>query len=163
MIKAKELREMRPQVRYQDGLHITLEVVYASLYEEAHNQGIPAAFYYDKISHNLLGTDVEDCLVLYHPDHLKDYYKVAIRIKHQGNYAFVTVNDFGKSTSMGNEGSKEYLKETFRQKGNTAEKVGAAIGSGLRRLVKGGSNRQKLEEETNWYTMVTDIFDRIIA
>jgi len=163
MIKEKDLREMRPQVRYKDGQGVTLETVCMAIQHEAQENGIPIAFAKDQIKYGgLIGGGTDDCIVLYHPEHQKDYFNLAIRVKHQGNYAFVTVNDFGKSTLLGNEGSKEYLKEKLKH-GRGEEKVGALIGAGIRRIAKGGSNKQKLEDEQNWYTVVADIFDDIVS
>ncbi len=163
MIKEKDLREMRPSVRYADGNDITLKTVQDAIQHSAQQHGIPVDFYADEVKYGgLIGGGTEECIVLYHPEHQKDYFKLAIRIKRQGNYAFVTVQDFGTSTLMGNEGSKEHLKETFKH-GTGAEKVGALIGSGLRKIVKGGANKQKLEAEQMWYSVVTDIFDEIIS
>ena len=31
---------------------------------------------------------------MYHPEHERDYFKFCIRVKRQGTYAFVTINDF---------------------------------------------------------------------
>ena len=47
--------------------------------------------------------------------------------------------------------------------GSDAERLGALIGAGIRRVAKGGHNSQKLEEEKNWYSMVSDVFDEIIS
>lgn len=163
MIKEKDLREMRPQVRYKDGTGITLQTVKDAITDACRANGIPVAFTSDEVKYGgLIGGSTEPCLVLYHPEHAKDYFRVCIRVKHQGNYAFVQVNDFGSSTLMGNEGSKEMLKDTFKQ-GTGAEKVGALIGTGLRFIVKGGTNKQKLEEEQNWYAIISDIFDEIVS
>jgi len=163
MIKEKDLREMRPAVRYQNGQDITLKTVQEALQHCAQQHGIPVAFYADEIKYGgLIGGSVGECIVLYHPEHEKDYFKVAIRVTHQGNYALVSVNDFGTSKLMGNEGSKEYLKDTLRH-GSGAEKAGALIGAGIRMMVKGGSNKQKLEEEQMWYGIVIDIFDEIVS
>ena len=163
MINEKELREMRPTVRYKDGQGLTLQTVQEALQHCAQQNGIMVSFCADQIKYGgLIGGSVEDCLVLYHPAHQKDYFNVAIRIKRQGNYAFVSINDFGKSTLMGNEGSKQYLKNTFKH-GTGAEKFGALVGAGLRRMVKGGSNKMALEEEQMWYQVVSDIFDEIVS
>ena len=163
MIKEKELREMRQPVRYSNAQGITLKTIQEALQHAAQQHGIPVAFYDDQIKFGgLIGGTVEDCIVLYHPNHQKDYFKVAIKLTRQGNFALVTVNDFGTSTLMGNEGSKQHLKDTFKH-GSGAEKVGALIGTGLRMMVKGGANKQKLEEEQMWYAAVTDIFDEIVS
>ena len=163
MIKEKDLREMRPQVRYKDGQGITLQTVQEAVRACARENGIPVAFRPDQIKYGgLIGGSVVDCIVLYHPEHEKDYFSAAIQVKHQGNYTFVTVNDFGTSRLLGNEGCHAYLMEQLKH-GSGAEKVGALVGAGLRRLVKGGRDSQKLEEEQNWYSMVSDLFDEIIS
>lgn len=163
MIKEKDLREMRPNVRYADGQNITLGTLQTVLQNAANENGIDVAFYTDEVKcGGLIGGSVEPCLVLYHPQHEKDYFKLCIRVKHQGNYAFVSVHDFGVSTQMGNEGSKENLKNIMKS-GSGAEKAGALLGAGLRLMFKGGANKQKLEEEQMWYTVVSDIFDQLLS
>lgn len=163
MIKADELREFRPTVRYANGDGINLGTVYQAINDCAMNMGIPVAFKSDQVkSGGLFNSVVEDCLVLYHPQHEKDYYNFCIRVSHQGNIAFVSVNDFGNSRLEGNAGSKAYLKDTMRN-GSGAEKVGALIGAGARRLIKGGANKQKMEQEQQYYACLVDIFDQIIS
>lgn len=163
MIKEKELREMRPQVRFKDGQGITLQTVQNALQDCAQANNIPVAFKADQIKFGgMIGGSVVDCIVLYHPEHENDYFKIAIQVRHQGNYAFVLVNDFGTSRLLGNEGSHDFLMQTLKN-GSGSEKVGALIGAGIRRMVKGGRNSQKLDEERNWYAMVSDIFDEIIS
>lgn len=168
MIKEKELREMRPQVRFKDGADLTLETLQAAIQDHADNYGIPVAFYTDQIKYGgLIGGTVTDCIVLYHPEHEKDYFKLAIQIKHQGSYAFLSVHDFGSSKLMDNQASHDFMVSTIKnswhdKNSNGSEAVGAVIGAGLRRIVKGGRNNQKLEEEQNWYTMISDIFDDLL-
>ena len=166
MIKEKELREMRPRVRYQNGASIMLKTIQNALQDYFDEAAIPVAFYADQIKYGgFIGGSTEDCIVLYHPQHENDYYKVAITVNHQGKYAFVSVNDFGSSRQLGNQGSVEYLKETLKF-GNgvtTSEKVGALIGAGARRLIMGGVNKQKLQEEQDWYQFVMEAFDEIVA
>ena len=45
MIKADELREFRPVVRYRDGSEITLQAVQNALEAAANSIGIPVAFF----------------------------------------------------------------------------------------------------------------------
>ena len=163
MIKEKELREMRPQVRYRNGKDITLEVIKEALKNAADDAGVPVGFREDVVlTGGLLSGTGENCLVLFHPEHPKDYFNICVRVKYQGNYAFVTVNDFGVSRLLGNKGSHDYLMETLKH-GKNSERVGALIGSGMRRLVRGAHNNQKLEEEQMWYTIISDIFDDIVS
>lgn len=169
MIKEKELRDALPQVRFKDGSNITLSAVQASLQGCAESNGVPVAFRYDQIKFGgIIGGSTLDCLVLYHPDHEKDYFKFAIQLIHQGNYAFLSVFEFGTSRLMDNQASHDYmvsaLKKSWNDKdSNGAEAVGAVLGAGIRRIVKGGRNNQKMYEEQNWYAMVADLFDEIIT
>lgn len=143
MIKEKDLREMRPQVRYKDGQSITLQTVQNAIRDCAQANGIPVAFKADQIKYGgLIGGSVVDCIVLYHPEHEKDYFNLAIQVKHQGNYAFISVNDFGTSKLLGNEGSHEFLMDTLKH-GSGSEKVGALVGAGIRRMVKGGAQHSE--------------------
>lgn len=164
MIREKDLREFRPRVRYEDrDGSVTLQDLQNSLEEYFQNACIPIAFRNDVIKFGgPIGGFTQDCLVIYHPDHEKDYYSIAAHIKRQGIYTFVTLNDFGASRLLGNQGSAEFLKETLAN-GDGAEKVGALIGAGIRRLVKGGVDRRKLEDEQDWYSFLTEAFDEIVA
>jgi len=168
MIKEKELREMRPQARFKDGSDLTLETLQDAIQNLADHYGIPTAFHKDQIKYGgLIGGTVADCLVLYHPSHEKDYFQFAIQIKHQGSYAFLSVHDFGSSKLMDNQASHDLMVSTVKnswkdKNSNGTEAVGVVIGAGLRRIVKGGRNNLKLEEEQNWYSMISDIFDELI-
>lgn len=73
MIKADELREFRPVVRYRDGSAITLRTVQDAIKDCAQGMGIPVAFYNDQVkSGGLFNKTIEDCIVLYHPEHQKN-------------------------------------------------------------------------------------------
>lgn len=167
MLKEKELTQSRDQVRIPNGQNITLNDVKVALKNEADANGVPIAFASDQIKFGgLIGGSTEDCLVVYHPEHQKDYFNSAVRLKHQGNYAFLTVYDFGTSRLLGNAASAEFTKEKLKATlhgGSVSEAIGAAIGGGLRRLIKGGANKSKIEEEQNWYLMLDDMFDNIFA
>lgn len=160
MIKADELREFRPQVRYQNGEGITLSTVQEAIKDCAMKMGIPVAFRGDQVkSGGFFNSSVEDCLVMYHPEHEKDYFKFCIRVKHQGMYAFVMINDFGQSKQMKKANTAEFMKQD-RKGQSMSYKVGSMIGQGLRTL---GKSSQKLEEENMYYQCVFDIFDEIVS
>jgi len=160
MIKGDDLREFRPQVRYQNGDGITLETVTEAIKESAMNMGIPVSFRNDQVkSGGLFNGVVEECVVLYHPEHESDFFKFCIRVKRQGKYAFVYVNDFGKSKQIAKANTAEFMKNDRAGK-ELSYKVGSLIGQGLRTL---GRNQNKLEEENNYYQCIFDIFDEIVA
>ncbi|HBV43279.1 MAG TPA: hypothetical protein DEF14_02690, partial [Ruminococcaceae bacterium] len=86
MIKIEDLREFRPVYRYEDGEYVTLDTVRAVIAEAAQEAGVSVDFYSDQVkSGGLFNKSVEDCLVMYNPEHKNDYYLICIRVQHQGN------------------------------------------------------------------------------
>ncbi len=159
MIKADELREFRPQVRYQNGEAITLSTVQDAVKDCAMKMGIPVAFRSDQVkSGGLFNSSVEDCIVMYHPEHERDYFKFCIRVKRQGTYAFVTINDFGQSKQMNKAGYAESYRQDRKGK-DLSYKAFSMIGQGVMTL---GRSKAKLEEEEMYYQCVFDIFDEIV-
>ena len=147
VIKEKELQEFRPQIRYPDGQDITLQAIQSLLQGEAQRAGIPIAFRLDQVRGGLFG-GAEDCLVLYHPEHQKDYFSVAVRIKRQGNYA--------------KEGIHYRGYNPLENAAAGAAIVGAGI-AGVRHLIKGKSDKEKMEAEQQWYTIICDMLDTVIS
>lgn len=170
MIKEKEIYEVRPQVRIKDGAGIDLQRVQELIQKVADENGVPVAFYNDQIKFGgLIGGAVLDCLALHHPEHERDYSKLAILIKHQGNYTFISIYGFGESRLLGNQASHDYMVSAVKKGWKShddmdfAKAAGAVLGAGVRRIVKGGRNNQKLEDEQNWYAMVGDILDEVFV
>lgn len=131
MIKADELREFRPVVRYRDGNQITLQTVQEAIKDCAQGMGIPVAFYTDQVkSGGMFNKTIEDCIVLYHPEHQYDYFKICVRVSHQGSYAFVSAMDFGTSKQMKKAGQAEAYRADRKGK-SMSYKVGSMIGQGL--------------------------------
>jgi len=123
--------------------------------QEANKHGIPVAFCNDEVKcGKLIGGYKENCLVIYHPVQKEDYYKTAIRIKHQGNYAFIKVHDFGKSKLLGHKTNvKEFAK--------TWSVVDLAV-AGVSKFKTLGKDQRDVEEEQNWYAMVSDVLSAIL-
>lgn len=160
MIKADNLREFRPTVRYKDGNGITLQTVQEAIHHCAQNMGIPVAFRADQVkSGGLFNSSVDDCIVMYHPEHPNDYFNFCVRVSKQGTYAFVAINDFGQSKQMNKANTADFMKNDRKGK-DMSYKIGSMIGQGLRTL---GNSKQKLEEENNYYQCIFDIFDEIVS
>ena len=160
MIKVDALREFRPAVCYEDGNGISLEVVQEAIRNKAQSMNLPVAFYNDQVkSGSLFNSRVEDCAVLYHPEHRNDYFSFCIRVTHQGSYAFVSINDFGQSKQIDKEDRAEWAKQDRKGKA-VSYKIGSMIGEGIANI---GKNKQKLEEERMYYHCVRNIFDEIIV
>lgn len=160
MIKADYLREFRPTIRYNDGYDITLQIVQEALEDSAQKKGVPVAFYNDQIkSGGLFNSSVEDCIVMYHPEHKNDYFKFCIRVTVQGSYAFISVNDFGQSKQMSKAGYAENYKAD-RQGKSMSYKIGSMVGQSIMTI---GKSKHKLEEEQMYYECISDIFDEVIS
>lgn len=160
MIKDTELREFRPTVRYQNGENITLMTVQDAIKDCAMKMGIPVAFSNEQVkSGGLFNSSVEDCLVMYHPEHERDYFRFCIRVKRQGSYAFVSINDFGQSKQMNKAGRTEAYQND-RQGKELSYKIGSMVGQAITTM---GKSKAKLEEEQNYYQCIFDIFDEIVS
>ena len=160
MIKVDELREFRPGVRYKDGDGITLQSIQTVLQEEAQNMEVPVTFRSDEVkSGGFLNSSFENCLVMYHPEHPDDYFKICIRVAHQGNYAFVSINDFGQSKQVGKANRAEFAKQD-RQGKTMSYKVGSMLSQGIMNI---GMNKQKLEEEQMYYSCLWDLLDEVFS
>ena len=160
MIKADNLRNFRPTVKYKDGRDITLKVIQNAIKDAAKEIGIPVTFYTDQVkSGGFFSADYEDCLVMYHPEHEYDYFKFCIRVSYQGTYAFVSVCDFGQSAQLAKVERAEFAKQDRKGK-SMSYKVGSMIGQGLANI---GKSKQKLEEEQMYYQCVMDLFDELLA
>ena len=173
MIKQEELREFRPVYRYAEGGDITLQTIQNAIKETAAKYGVPVAFSADQIkSGGLFNKTIDDCIVLYHPDHAKDYYRIAISIKRQGTIAFVHANDFGESKNLkkleARGQSKEAFKGAMRADASSmsvgADSYGAQLlKSGFKALVSLGGSKAKQEEENTYYSALMMILDEVIC
>lgn len=158
MIKGDELREFRPVVRYPNGSGIALQNVQNAIEVYAERMGIPVAFYSDRVKFGgLFNSSVEDCIVMYHPEHQNDYFKFCIRVNYQGTYAFVSINDFGQSKQMNKSNRATAYKEDRKGK-SLSYKAGSMMGQAITTF---GKSKQKLEEESRYYQCIFDIFDEV--
>lgn len=175
MIKADDLLENRPPVRYANA-KITLEVIQRAVKDVANRDGIPVAFKRDEVkSGGFLNSTVEDCLVVYHPEHEKDYYGFCFRLSKQGVYTFVSVNYCGESKQL----QKAAMKESFAQM-NRAERMsnrllgvdassdpnrmGAQVGRRIAQFaMTRGVNKQKMEQEQMYYACMDSILDELLV
>lgn len=157
MIKEKELRDYKT-VRFQEGKDITLTAVQTAIKDCADKYGISLAFAYDEIKHGGMFGDKEDCLVMYNPNHVKDYIKFCIRIKKQGQYAFIYVSEFGLSKNGAKNGGAEGLKAGLATEFGVGGLIAGQVIGGMFK-----AKRSAVEEETMFYACVGDILDEIVS
>lgn len=167
MIKEDELQDYMPELRIQNGNGITLSVIQKAIQDCADKYGIPVAFCNEQIkAGGLFKSKVDDCIVVYHPEHMKDYFKYVIKITNQGTYAFVSVREYGESKQLNKayrrelskQGVKNYIKGNPDDYNATGKAIGQAIGGFIGSL---GKNKQKLEEEERYYKCLDDIFSEV--
>ena len=134
--------EWIPQVRVTNGDNVNLVAIREAIQNGADEIGIPVAFREEQIKvGGFLNRELEDILVMYNPEHARDYRNFVIRIQHRGNYAFVYVYNMG--------GSKNYMNSQTMKKGGL-----------LRKAL--GVDKKMLEEE-QYYQMLADVLMNILS
>lgn len=132
------------RVRFPNGEGVNLMNVKEMLQEECDSNGIPAAFRDGTLkTGSIFSKQEEDVLVLYNPEHAVDYLNFLIRITHQGKYAFMDVFKVGSSTN--------YLHDN--------QASDSAVFGFINKL---SGHSQKLQEEENYYTILSDCLANII-
>lgn len=173
MLKEKDLQELQPQKQLKGTQGMTLSDFQNKLKACASENEIPIAFAWDQVKYGgLLGSAV-DCLVVYHPEHQKDYFSIAVTMRTQGNYCSISTSTFGTSKLMKADAMRKAVLSTAKEGWNNAGTgdlnilnhaasgaafVGAGI-VGLRHLVKGNSDKLKMEEEQQWYSIICDLIN----
>lgn len=134
------------RIRFPDGNGVNLVNLQERLQDECDSNGIPVAFRSDVLkTGGLFNKQTEEVLVLYNTQHPTDYLQFLIRITHQGKYAFMDVFKVGSS--------KNFRNYNKAQGGSVMQ----SIFNGL-----SGTN-QKMQEEENFYTILSDCFENVIS
>ena len=172
VIKAKDMRELQKPCMYKNGNEITLEIIAKAIAAEAEEICIPVAFEYGRINNGgALLKELLDCLIVFHPDHKKDYYNLAISLRRQGNATIVYANDFGISKNSKKLAHKENAKsqvsggwkQYWEPKNNSSTLVNGLIGGAIGAIQGFGGSKAKQEEENMYYTILLDIIKRVIS
>ena len=172
IINAKELRELRTPCQYMEGSNVTLESIKSAINERAIKYNLPVAFENAKINHgNLLMKELLDCIVIYHPEHKKDYFNIAISIRRQGTMAFVYANDFGTSKNMKKLEAKSSAKSSVKGgwstwmtpgSGRSGDLVHGLVGGAVGAVKGFGGSRAKQQEESAYYAAVREILNEVL-
>lgn len=138
--------EWIPQVRFPDGNNVNLRTVREAIQNEADENGIPVAFREDTLkSGGLFNKQVEDILVMYHPEHAGDYLTFVIRVQHMGKYAFMHVYNMG--------GSKNFRDANAAAGGSTFKQITGLL----------GGRNAKLQAEEQYYTILADVLANCVG
>lgn len=174
MIKEKELEKFRNTIRYPQGEGITLQYIQNLIKTKASEYQLEVDFYYDQITSGLLGTvvskvagsNMQDCIVLFHPAHKKDYTKIVFAVGHQGTMAFVETYAYGMSKNFSKlnrrSAAGKDLKETiFNMDPNASAKaMGRLVANGLLSL---GGSKAKMQQEEYWYGGIMQVINETIS
>lgn len=160
MLKKKDLDPMRPRTRYPQGENLTLVRLQERIEECASRYGVPIAFYGEELRDGgLINNSTDACLCAYHPEHQDDYHGYCITLDKQGTYAFVSVYTFGRS-KQGVQLAKDEAARANRKGASLTYKAGSLAAQGVRALMR---DNKKVEEEKNYYLMMSDVFDEVIG
>lgn len=160
MIKIDELSKFLPTFRYTGAENVDFQVIIDNIKEEAQRHTVPVEFYNDQVkSGGIFNREIEDCIVIYHPEHKTDYYNFCIRLKKVGSIVQIQTDVFGSSVQMDKFARSEWAKED-REGKSVSYKIGSMIGSGLRNM---GKNKQKLEEEELYYDILRAVLKEAIG
>ncbi len=136
-----------PGVRIAHGENVNLSAVRDAIQEQCDENGIPVEFRDDQLKiGGLFSKEREDILIMYHPQHATDYLHFAIRVVHQGKYAFVNVFNLGGSVNYGNDNAA--AEGGFF---GTVRKIGNAV----------SGHQAKLEAEEQYYAILKDCLNNI--
>jgi len=120
LISASQLRELHPIYCYHPkGDTVTFASLKRLLKQTAKVSGVPVAFAFDEIkSENSGVVTVEDCLIVYHPEHRHDYINIVFRIRREGDTAYISKNEYGTSQCLSdvdnrNEKEREAEKQYY--------------------------------------------------
>lgn len=159
IIKEGDLQELREAIQYRDGNGISLNRLKRDIASCAENMGIPVTFEIGQVKvGGFLKSELEDCLVFYHPDHEKDYYKVCIRLMWIGRSCKISFYSFGESKQM----KKMYLYNQAVQGG--IDNGGGQLASRIMgSLLVPGINKRKAEEEQMYYDLILELIDNVFV
>lgn len=89
-IKEKDILTVLENYRVNDD-SITLSDLALYLNNKATEVGIPVAFAEDSLVYgNIFSSKSEPCFVMYHPEHVYDYMRVAVSLRTPGNYSIIS-------------------------------------------------------------------------
>jgi len=102
MIDISHLHKLYPVHCYSPkGDTVSFEAIRDLVGKTARDFGVPISLFLDEIRTEDNGAIViEDCLVVYHPEHRYDYFSIVFRIRRENESAFIQKNLYGKSLRL---------------------------------------------------------------
>lgn len=157
IVKESELQEARDPIHYGDASDVTLQRLKDDLTDCAHKMGLPIFLELGQVKGgSIWKPEMEDCLILYNPEHEKDYYKFCIRLVHIGVSGKVWFYSFGSSKQM----NKLNLFQQARD-GAVKNGGGEIMANVMASLFTPGLSKKKLENEGMYYDLVLKLFENV--
>ncbi len=151
--KLVEASELITNIRVSNAENVTIDGIRNALVNESQSSGLLVSTEIDQVkSGGMFNKSVEDCLVLSHPQHQKDYFKIVVLYNKQGNVGYVRFYTLGESVQF----KKNYIAETCkadREGQSLMYKLGSKIGEGFSTL---GRDKLKFQSEMDYYLSLRD-------
>lgn len=148
MLKEKHLND--DISKFKTGIVCTQEEAEARIERICMDNEIPVEIEYDTLKVGGFFNSRElDCLVISHPDHQRDYFKIVVVL---GGYEVILAST-GTSKQMKKQAIAEANKQ-WRQGRSTSEKIGNMIGGAIWLI---GKSKSKLELEQAYYDALLEV------
>lgn len=151
LINPNRLKISQQGVVYTDGEPITLQLIESKLAYLAMERRLQIAFkngYYDN------RRQFVDCLVVYHPAHLFDYFNFVVEIKQEGDAVNIFLYTYGKGKQSFKHNARNSMWNDFGR-GNLSSAAIALVASL-------GYNKIKYAIESRYYSDLEQIFDELV-
>lgn len=162
MIKEKDLIKGTTIVVH-DGAEITLDYFETIIGEDAAEKSIPVAFERDQVKlGSFIGGSLENCLIVYHPEHRQDYLFFVLRLKQMGSDAYIYINKAGNSKMLNKVVAAQARQEAREERRGMPikERIGTAVIDGLIYGFSGiGASESLYETENLWYEAIAGIIN----
>jgi len=156
MIKSSALKKVRLYTFCKDSTDINQQSLHATLERKALENQVPVVIDNEQIKFGgAISPNVVDCLVLYHPEHPKDFFRHVISLNQQEDEVHVSVNYYGRSKQTGKDAWVEEAKGSLR-KGDT----GKALLKGIMAL---GKSNNKMQNEYDYYYDIREVINGVLT
>lgn len=165
MLNGNRLKKVK-QVMIYDGGNTTNQSIASQIGPILREYGMPAQFLREELQFGgLIKSQPRECMVLFHPEHMKTYYYYVFVASVQGAISFVDIYVGGYSELGTMTATQNIVQGGGYSSLNTASK-GFLIGTMLRGVRNGSlfkNNSDAYAEEQNWYSVVSSVIESVFS
>ena len=148
MLKEKHLND--DVSKYKTSCVYTMHEAKEKISQTCKSHELPVTIEFDTIKVGGFFNSRElDCLIISHPEHQHDYYKIVVVL----GYPEVIIASTGTSKQMKKQAIADANKE-WRKGRSMSQKVGNLVGSAVWMI---GKSKSKLEMEKNYYDALLEV------